>query len=235
MRSYILRACLLAAAATAAPCAIAHEELVVAQDAAGRLVLHAHFESPLGVPESVFPAFPGWATGEFGLVSLDVADEAEGLFPPPPDSDLVFILTHVDDDLSVWNDHGTAPMIVGESFHMGTPFFDTHPILQINPGTPGQLYEFRIFVRDLAGRAADSAEFAMTLTPLVPGDANCDGLVDNADIDFFVAALLNDEAAYELLGGQHSCWHLRDRWGDLNDDLAVDNGDIDAFVALLLG
>ncbi len=60
------------------------------------------------------------------------------------------------------------------------------------------------------------------------GDMNCDGAVDNGDIDAFVLGLL-DEAAYE--DAYPNC-DLSN--GDINDDGAMDNGDIDGFVACLL-
>ncbi len=62
-----------------------------------------------------------------------------------------------------------------------------------------------------------------------PGDMNCDGTVDNADIDSFVQAL-TDPAGYVA---DHPDCDINN--ADVNDDGSVDNGDIDAFVALLLG
>jgi hypothetical protein len=64
---------------------------------------------------------------------------------------------------------------------------------------------------------------------LLPGDANCDGLVNNGDIDAFVLALTNS-AAYAL---QYPGCNLLN--ADCNSDGLVNNGDIDAFVALLTG
>ncbi len=63
--------------------------------------------------------------------------------------------------------------------------------------------------------------------PDVIGDMNCDGLVNNGDIDPFVLAV-TDAGAYEL--AYPACDILR---GDCNEDGLVNNGDIDAFLALL--
>ncbi len=64
--------------------------------------------------------------------------------------------------------------------------------------------------------------------PVTPADMNCDGAVDNGDIDAFVLALL-DPAAY------HAAFpNCNIASGDVNGDGGVDNGDIDAFVACLL-
>ncbi len=63
----------------------------------------------------------------------------------------------------------------------------------------------------------------------LPGDMNCDGAVDNGDIDAFALALL-DPAAYASAYPGCDIGN-----GDVNEDGSIDNGDIDAFVALLLG
>lgn len=62
------------------------------------------------------------------------------------------------------------------------------------------------------------------------GDANCDGIVDNFDIDPFVQALTSPETyaiEYPDCDRTRAC--------DVNEDGAVDNFDIDAFVQLLIG
>lgn len=70
----------------------------------------------------------------------------------------------------------------------------------------------------------------MTFTLLTPpGDLNCDGIVDNEDIDPFVLAL-TDPAGY--VAAWPNCERLN---GDINGDGVVDNEDIDPFVALITG
>ena len=62
---------------------------------------------------------------------------------------------------------------------------------------------------------------------LMPGDLNCDGLINNGDIDPFVLALTNPygyEAAYP---------DCDVNLADINGDGFINNGDIDGFVALL--
>lgn len=61
------------------------------------------------------------------------------------------------------------------------------------------------------------------------GDLNCDGFVDNEDIDPFVLAI-TDPAAYQA--AWPNCDILN---GDINGDGFVDNEDIDPFVDLLTG
>lgn len=67
-----------------------------------------------------------------------------------------------------------------------------------------------------------------------PGDMNCDGLINFADIDYFVAAL-SGEAAFiaqhiAATGNPPTCFHTN---GDANGDALVNFSDIDAFVALI--
>ncbi len=64
---------------------------------------------------------------------------------------------------------------------------------------------------------------------LFTGDLNCDGLINNGDIDPFVLAV-TDEAGY--VATYPDCDRSR---ADCNSDGLVNNGDIDAFVALLGG
>lgn len=66
------------------------------------------------------------------------------------------------------------------------------------------------------------------------GDSNCDGSVNNFDIDPWVAALLSDEPAYLATGASANCWSQRSCWGDSNCDHAFNNFDIDPFVACIL-
>ena len=65
--------------------------------------------------------------------------------------------------------------------------------------------------------------------PPTIGDLNCDGFVNNGDIDAFVLAL-TDAGAYQLAHPGCDLQHA-----DINGDGFVNNGDIDAFVALLTG
>ncbi len=75
---------------------------------------------------------------------------------------------------------------------------------------------------------ADCALVANFAPDVRIGDANCDGAVDNGDIDAFVLALLSAADYAAAFPGCHieSC--------DINGDHSVDNGDIDGFVQCLL-
>ncbi len=70
--------------------------------------------------------------------------------------------------------------------------------------------------------------FELVLRVALPADMNCDGLVDNGDIDAFVLAL-TDPAGYVATYPDCSIEN-----GDTNGDGSTDNGDIDSFVQCLL-
>lgn len=73
-----------------------------------------------------------------------------------------------------------------------------------------------------------SAGAGATIRVVPLGDLNCDGLVNNFDVDPFVLALTNPP---EYATAHPGC----DIWGaDANRDGAINNFDIDAFVALLM-
>jgi hypothetical protein len=65
-----------------------------------------------------------------------------------------------------------------------------------------------------------------------PGDGNCDDVIDWRDVDFFVAAQNDDQAAWAAMfaPGQPTCPFNNN---DVNDDGTVNWRDIDPFVALM--
>ncbi|QOJ15285.1 MAG: hypothetical protein HRU75_11865 [Planctomycetia bacterium] len=71
-------------------------------------------------------------------------------------------------------------------------------------------------------------------------DSNCDGLINNFDIDPFVAGILDPQnpvapAAYAAsVPNAQECWDKRACWGDANCDAVFNNFDIDPFVNCLL-
>ncbi len=72
--------------------------------------------------------------------------------------------------------------------------------------------------------------FTTASMAFAPGDVNCDGFVNNADIDPFVLALSNHGGPGGYLETYPGCDNA-----DVNGDEAVNNADIDPFVALLAG
>jgi hypothetical protein len=88
-------------------------------------------------------------------------------------------------------------------------------------------------IGDHEGQDNDGDNFYDTADPdcqaAGPGDLNCDGVIDFADINPFVLALsdpFNFEVTYPGCNIRH---------GDCNNDGSVDFNDINAFVALLSG
>ncbi|MCK4341206.1 MAG: hypothetical protein KAY37_05720 [Phycisphaerae bacterium] len=71
-----------------------------------------------------------------------------------------------------------------------------------------------------------------TAPPVCPGDSNCDDAISWRDIDFFVAAMNDDVAAWEAMfaPGTPSCQFANN---DVNEDGKVSWRDIDPFVTLM--
>ncbi len=101
------------------------------------------------------------------------------------------------------------------------------------PWTPStETSDCRVRVRANYGPGAygvwdtSDADFTVAAAGQV-GDLNCDGQINNADIDPFVLAI-TDPATYGTLYPECDI-----NYGDCNDDGLVNNADIDSFVALL--
>jgi hypothetical protein len=73
----------------------------------------------------------------------------------------------------------------------------------------------------------NAAQMTWPFPPDVPGDANCDGVVNNFDINAFVLALTNPTSYLQQYGCPVNA--------DVNGDGAIDNFDINAFVDVLSG
>ncbi|MBK8913126.1 MAG: proprotein convertase P-domain-containing protein [Phycisphaerales bacterium] len=110
-------------------------------------------------------------------------------------------------------------------------------------GDTGILVRWKLNITPLANECAvaDPCEGAIT------GDANCDGSVNNFDIDFFVVGIVEGPtgasppdvpptapAGYLNLGGTEDCWAKRRCWGDVNCDGVFNNFDIDPFVVCIV-
>ncbi|QOJ13667.1 MAG: hypothetical protein HRU75_02995 [Planctomycetia bacterium] len=67
------------------------------------------------------------------------------------------------------------------------------------------------------------------------GDADCNGRVDNFDIDPYIIGILfaNEAPPPALYTGTPQCWTLRTCWGDVNRDNHFNSFDIDPFVACI--
>jgi hypothetical protein len=146
----------------------AEVEIEVGHNTANQLVVQIGFNQPLGLPVSVFPGWPGFATGEVGLHSAAADDPAGDFFQLSPAADFRFMLVSKDPGMEVLNDHGSAYMSIGESFFIGTAPFDTHPLWNITNGIAGSPYSITIKVHDLNGVYSDSAPVTMIFTPDPP-------------------------------------------------------------------
>lgn len=143
------------------------EEILVGRTAANNLKVRVGFDV-LGLPISPFPGITGYATGEVGFHSTILDEPANDFFQPSSAADFRFILQSKDAGVEVWNDHGSGYMTNGETFYLGSPVFDNHPIWNIVSGTAGNTYSLTLFIRDVNGVYPDSSPFTLSFTPVAP-------------------------------------------------------------------
>src|SRR5262245_27794386 len=143
----------------------AHPEIVVACDAAGKLVAKFDSAKPYPLSASSLTWIDGYAGAIPGVSSLFEPSPADGLFPPSPKSNLVLVFLGADEGAGVWNDRATDLMRPNETFALGPPFFDTHPIWNLAKGAAAKPHAIRMQLRDKAGIHKDSEIFAPTFAP----------------------------------------------------------------------
>ena len=118
----------------------------------------------------------------------------------------------------------------GYGSYVSDPSAVTQHVLDL-PGLSSQTrYYFRVTSGALAYPAPAVADTVFFDTAGCPGDCNCDWMISWRDIDFFVAAMNDNVAAWEALfaPGTPSCPFENN---DLNGDGTVTWRDIDPFVA----
>lgn len=174
----------------------------------------------------------GSGTGEFGQLMCEIS------FDVHPFS-VVFVRTSANrpgPGLVQWFSvglYGESPTVpVHELVYANEPAWSTYGWWEIDPGH----YTLRVF-----GLIWPSAwmnpqvdvSFTVSATlhvnPDVPGDLNCDGYVNNFDIDAFVLDMIDMDLYVRTYPGC-SPWK-----GDLNQDGEVNAFDIDPFVDLIVG
>lgn len=144
---------------------LAEDELVVGHDSLGQLKVEIGFDQPLGLPVSVFPGWPGYATGEVGFHSAAFDEPTNDFYQLSSSSNLRFILLAKDPGMEVLNDHGSAYMTVGESFFIGPPAFDTHPLWDLVRGPIGVAYSLTLQIHDVNRVYSDSDPVQLNFTP----------------------------------------------------------------------
>lgn len=164
-------ATLMLASFWAAPAGRAHE-LQVGRSESNRIIMHIVGGQPFDLEESPFEGFDGFAASDPGFVALPVDVPADGIFALPETSNLEFELLAADAHIQVWNDTGTAPMVVGERFSMGMPLFHIHPIWHSPDGIPDEAYSLQVRLHDISGQLASSDAYSLLFSPIPePGAA----------------------------------------------------------------
>jgi len=178
------------------PTAFAHigeATINVGRNASGHIKVELAYQQPLVLHPSQTTNVPGYYTGALGIHSLAFDDPFNDFFRPSTDSDFSFILLAKDSGMEVWNDHGSAFMTNGESFHIGHPIFDTHPIWNLVSGVPGSNYSLTIKFHDANGIYPDSDPIVLIFTPIAPPQLS---IQDNGDDTITVNFLGSPQEQY---------------------------------------
>ncbi len=195
-------------------------EVLIGRDAAGRLSVRAGFVMPHRLPSSVFSAFPGFAEGFPGFESLDFDVPADGHFTLLPGAQIEVLTVSVDAGLRVTNETGSGFLAAGDTYFFGPPFFDFHPLWQVQSGFHGQVFAATFIARDRSGTHTDSMPFTLTFTPVVcQGDFNGDGKINTPDLVYFLGRFGSPPQPGEP-------WNS----GDFDDSGTIDTPDLVTFL-----
>lgn len=164
--------------------AMAHEEILIARLADGRLVGDVGAPQPVALDPSVFPGIPGFATGLLGFESATIDEPDEGFFMLDAGASIEAVVTGLDPGARIYD--GLRILSVGDRMAFGPPLFDYHPVFCVTTGSPGATFTLRFVLHDVNGIHADSAEFSVALTPAAvhpcAADLNGDGAVNSGDL-----------------------------------------------------
>jgi hypothetical protein len=151
---------LLVACSTFRAAAHEEQEMIVGASAAGQIKVDEDFLQPFGVPASIFPGFPGYASGEIAFHSTVLDEPTNDFFQLTNNGDFRFVLIAKDPGIEIWN--GQSYMTIGESFFIGPAAFDVHPIWNIVGGSPGQEYSLTLKIYDTNGVYSESEPLVLT-------------------------------------------------------------------------
>lgn len=141
-------------------------ELLVGRNAANQVVMHLVGGPVYDLPLSPFPGIVGFAAADPGFVANGDDNPGEDIFIMPPTSDIEFVLISADPHIAVWNDTGSAPMNIGQVYHIGSGIFHNHPVWQSPDGTPNTVYALAIQLRDRTGQLSDSVVYSIGFRPV---------------------------------------------------------------------
>jgi hypothetical protein len=142
--------------------------VIISRTSAGQLQATPEFEMPFPLELSVFPGISGHATGRMGFHSTVFDDPTNNSYQLSNTADLRFILLSKTPGMEVWNDHGSGFMQTNESFYVGVPPVDTHPVWNLVTNSPDGTNALVLQLHDVNGVYADSALLTLSFKVLIP-------------------------------------------------------------------
>lgn len=175
----------------------------------------------------------GWTGNSPGFEGVEEPDPETDTYPFAPEAAIWLDVVALDPALRVYTPGFQVIPAGGSTFLGSGGEVHAHVIWHVDSQAAGfdplrTHWRGTFRLRDSGASTYAPSEtftFHFTHTLCLPGDVNRDGLVNNFDIDLFVAVLIDPGSA--TAAGRCAA--------DANRDGGVDNFDIDAFVALVIG
>mgnify|MGYP005853651969 CR=1 FL=1 len=206
----------------------------VGRTAAGQLAIGGYpVDDEIVVLPPVEGLLKGWANNDPGFDHVNADDPAGDLYRLGSGAQIWLEVVAVEPALRIIDAAFQILDAPGERTYLGDVNMHTHLTWHINRLDPQfdpqqWVWSATLVLRDFGSTGyADSEPFTMYFAnrSCLPGDVNGDGSVDTADIDAFVATIVDPDGATAA----ERCA------ADANGDGVVDTADIDAFVALIVG
>jgi hypothetical protein len=195
--------------------ALAHDEIFLGHNAAGKLIADSHQHNPIRMPVSNLPGFRGWAAGGPGIESLAVSDPKEDFFALPDTAQIQIVLFSIDPTLHLFNSDGSGFVPEGGTYVVLSPFFHWHCFWNLSEGEYGTVYEAQLQFFDQSGQFTPSDPVLIDFIPQCPGDVDLSTVVNVVDL----LAVINSWG--ECPGGCGGSCHA-----DFNQTCTVDVSDL---------
>ncbi len=156
------RAALITTSAFLATRAFSQDPIFIAADEQNRLIYRVEYPLPVRLEPSQFEKFNGWISFGVGFEPLSDDEPENGMFALSELSDIEFVLLTADPDMHVYTRDRTRFLEVGETYHLGNPYFHHHPVWELTHGKLGEEHSLTLQFRDRTGMYESASPLTMT-------------------------------------------------------------------------